>query len=285
MKRKKKISLFLLLLFFIIVFLNLYTETFPLHFLNLSKDTQQKDNLRVVTYNIGLNNQNTRQKEGIQQFTDLLTTINADIVVLPESRLWNKKGLRQALDSLYDYSIFPFFRSKEIYVETAIYSRYPLSDVQSLKKDYIYTADVNLPNQQKIKLIACHLASNQKNSQLNAGEGLLKNIQQGKEKRLREVQDIYEYCEDSKDIPLLICGDLNDISGSATIKTIQKQLNVEDAWWKSGFGYGATFWGKHLYLRLDHILFSNHFKVNKTFVINNKLSDHYPFVADLSLTE
>ena len=83
--------------------------------------------------------------------------------------------------------------------------------------------------------------------------------------------------------PLIIAGDLNDISGSKTLNTLQKELNLNDAWWKSGFGYGATSFSKHLFFRLDHILLSHHFKSTSIEIPKVDFSDHYPIVTNLEI--
>ena len=83
--------------------------------------------------------------------------------------------------------------------------------------------------------------------------------------------------------PIIIAGDLNDISGSKTLKKLQNTLSLNDAWWKAGFGYGATSLSKHLYFRLDHILFSSHFKAKSIEIPKEDFSDHYPIVTNLEI--
>ncbi len=74
-------------------------------------------------------------------------------------------------------------------------------------------------------------------------------------------------------------GDLNDVSGSYAVERIKK-AGLKDAWWKGGFGYGATFHDKWLRLRLDHILYQNNkLKLQYVKVIDSDLSDHDALVA------
>lgn len=82
---------------------------------------------------------------------------------------------------------------------------------------------------------------------------------------------------------LLLAGDFNDVDGSYCMSALSREL--EDAWWESGFGYGATFNAWHLRLRLDHILYDNHFILSNVFVHQTKFSDHKPLVADFILNE
>ena len=87
---------------------------------------------------------------------------------------------------------------------------------------------------------------------------------------------------DAEDIPVIIAGDFNDWSGSYCLNTI-RDGKYKDAWWEGGFGLGFTYDEWHLKLRLDHILFSHHFKLKNVYVEKSYFSDHRPLVADFAL--
>lgn len=262
------------------LFINYYTQSIPINFSSKSENKSQK-NIRILSYNIGLHNKELSQKDGLESFISFLKVQDADILVLPESRIWKKKELREALECLYPYNIATAFPNKEIYIETFIYSKFSLNNVQQIGKDYSYMTNIQIDND-SVKLIACHLSSNQNNSKLNGGEGLIENIKNGYRSRFEETNNIYNAVKDWNG-PILLCGDLNDLSGSSTLKNLQKNLLLSDAWWQGGCGYGATFNSKGLYLRLDHILYSSHFKLQFVDISNINFSDHYPIVADFTI--
>lgn len=261
---------------------NHYTQTYPLHPTYFTANKEKSQYLRILIYNLGLNNKylndNIDNLHDIEQF---FSSQDADILVLPESRLWKKKELRKALEDLYPYNIASAFPNKEIYIETFIYSRYPLYNVQQIREDYSYMANIQIGND-SIKLIACHLSSNQVNSKLNGGDGLIENLKNGYRRRLEDTNNICNAVKDWNG-PILLCGDLNDMSGSSTLNNLQDHLLLNDAWWQRGFGYGATFNSKGLYLRLDHILYSSHFNLEFIDIPNVNYSDHYPIVADFTI--
>lgn len=271
--------------FILTIALNLYTETFPLHLGNLLSSSQKAENtIRVISYNIKYSSDYLeQQKDSLNGLISFLETQDADILVLPESRVWNNKNLRTKLLDLYTYNSFSGFKGSEIYVETAVFSRFPIENICRLGEEYIYGMDIVLPNT-KLKLIACHLASNQYHSTLRGGEGLIDNLKKGFESRKKQTQIIYDSLQlDSPQMPLLICGDMNDLSGSHTISNIQNRHNLHDAWWKGGCGYGQTFNGKGLLLRIDHILYSDQLNLQRVDVIHKDYSDHYPLIADFEL--
>ena len=208
---------------------------------------------------------------------------DADIVVLPESRIHSCcESLYDKMSSLYPYHLSLGNEKKDYYLETFVFSRYPINNTRQLGKDYIYAMDIALSSTDTLQLVACHLTSNQANSKLNGGKGFWNNLKNGYDSRYKQAQLI---CDQLKGCtkPLLICGDFNDISGSTTLNTMQDNLYLQDAWWKKGCGYGATFATKGLYLRLDHLLFSEHFSIINAQVPSINLSDHYPLVVDMKL--
>lgn len=61
------------------------------------------------------------------------------------------------------------------------------------------------------------------------------------------------------------------------------ERDLRDAWWERGTGFGITYDDWHLKLRLDHILVSKHFIIQRVEVPRYGLSDHYPVVGDVVL--
>lgn len=270
---------------FAAILINLYSQTFPFHpsyFVKTSQNNERQ--ISILSYNIKYNGDYLRHNtDNYSAIITFLQQQNADILVLPESRLNStSKSLRKKLDSIYPYSLGSGYDDNEFYVETYVFSRYPISNVRQYGKHYIYEMDISISEVFKIKLVACHLASNQSHSSLNKGEGLLKNIRKGNKTRITEAKMI---CDSLRNYngPIVIAGDLNDISGSKSLKILQNSLSLNDAWWKAGFGYGPTSLSKHLYFRLDHILFSHHFKATSIEIPKEDFSDHYPIVTKLKI--
>lgn len=270
---------------FVAIILNYYTQTFPIHPSYFFNTPQKKDNnIRILSYNIKYNGEYLRNnKDSLSALISFIDQQDADILVLPESRINStNKTLRKNLNQIYPYHLASKYKGNEFYLETYVFSRYPISNVKQYGDYYIYEVDINLSDNFTLKLVACHLESNQSNSSLRKGDGLFSNLKKGYETRNKEAKMI---CDSLKQYngPLIISGDLNDISGSKSLNTLQKELDLSDAWWKSGFGYGFTSFSKHLYFRLDHILFSHHFKSTSIEIPKVDFSDHYPIVTNLEI--
>lgn len=265
--------------------LNYITQTYPLHVLhtNVSVDAT-RPHLRVMTYNIGLRNPSFIDKgPGIDGFMAFVERTDADLIVLPEARMADKPELHQRLSARYPYSSSDVFARSPHYLETWVYSRYPLRDVRQVADiHYAYSMDVMLSPSQPLRLVACHLASNQSHSSLTGGDGLWSNLSDGFRQRAIDVTTLCDSLCGKEEVSLL-CGDLNDLSGSYTLRMLQQRLQLSDAWWTGGCGYGCTFTGKHLYFRLDHLLYSQQLRLASVHVWHLPWSDHDPLIADFYL--
>ena len=95
-------------------------------------------------------------------------------------------------------------------------------------------------------------------------------------------------------VPTLLGGttvddDLGYLSHSLKVPKFQsfKSSNdqLKDAWWEGGNGFGWTYFGWHLRLRLDHILYSDELELVDVKVIDSDLSDHKPLMARFKFRE
>ena len=85
---------------------------------------------------------------------------------------------------------------------------------------------------------------------------------------------------------LLLVKFMNDVSGSYTIRNLQKKLVLKDAWWQGGIGLGFTCHGYGiLRFRLDHILFNKYSELHNVSVPHVGFSDHWLVMADYSFKD
>ena len=91
---------------------------------------------------------------------------------------------------------------------------------------------------------------------------------------------------------VVMAGDFNDFSGSYCLRRICRNRDLEDtirlsdAWLKRGNGFGFTYDGWHLRLRLDHILYTpSSLRLRNVRVLDTDLSDHRILIADFEVKE
>ncbi|MEI6747617.1 MAG: endonuclease/exonuclease/phosphatase family protein [Bacteroidota bacterium] len=81
--------------------------------------------------------------------------------------------------------------------------------------------------------------------------------------------------------PVIVCGDFNDTPLSYAIHTIRKGL--KDSFIEKGYGFGRTYIGSNVPLRIDNVFADPSFYVSKHEVVNIRLSDHLPVLTHLWL--
>ncbi len=308
-----------LLLAFLTLLLNGWTEQIPLRF---SKDVPAEKpdgTLRILEYNI-CGKVEFAPYHG-QPFIDYVRNLDADLIFLPENTPGTAHGFERMLREEYPYSLhdFPEFEKlTAIFAEMSIYSRYPLSNFRSyhlnmeqIKKDHPYlneedidfignymivyeaTADIHGT---PVTLLHVHLRTNSYDAARSKGHGkrqdvlnVYDNLQFGYAYRAEESKSIADSLGNCPN-PLIVCGDFNDLSGARCMRTIKNcrsnnihenhRDRLNDAWWCGGSGFGFTFVDQKLRLRLDHILYSKEFELQAVSVDTVFYSDHRPLIAD-----
>lgn len=81
--------------------------------------------------------------------------------------------------------------------------------------------------------------------------------------------------------PAIVCGDFNDTPVSFTYKTIRR--NMQDAFLKTGAGWGRTLSYLSPSLRIDYILAQPALTIHGSKVFHTRPSEHFPVMACLSL--
>ena len=116
------------------------------------------------------------------------------------------------------------------------------------------------------------------------GKNLIDKIYQNNNLKTQQAESILRIVKENP-YPTLIVGDFNDIAHSYLMRQLKKQ-HLKDVFAEKGNGFGFTYHDK-IYLRIDYIFHSEHFKVLDFITENNKdtkhLSDHYPIRCLLEL--
>ena len=282
---------------------------------NKSSWTNAKDSstLRVMTWNVqqfvNLMPQSFPEAAPRVKMLKIIDSLKPDVFCAQE--YWNVEyyqwlvSLRHELDSLgYHYHYFSNDSVKLFKIGglesmgIAIFSKYPFLD--SGKTHLITTVNGNetmlhtdiLIHQKRVRIFTAHLLSYSiyTDTAKAAAEG--KNIYQitmqrkhSVESKLRETEELHEKEVDiihnemaKSPYPVVYCGDMNTTPCSYNYRTLKDHL--QDVFLEKGFGIGKTFYHLLYTLRIDYIFADRNLKVLQCKVIDQKLSDHYPVVAD-----
>lgn len=282
---------------------NAYYECFAYKGLMLSKSNYSPRTLTLVTFNVNLAYKELSTDEKAQRIADYLFEEDADFVLLQEYNPRLFPVVQKTLENKYSYGS-PYQLADRY---KAVYSKYPISEyiqledernadervIASEDKGYLPICGMTITvGGKELYVVNCHLHSNNLSSVLR---GLRRKevslliffkeaiylLSKGIEARKWQIRILAEHLRESNS-PLLICGDMNDASGS-TVMNMMKGKALKDAWWQNGFGFGFTLATKGMRWRLDHILYSNGIEIDSIKVGCQGLSDHRPLVCKFQL--
>ena len=304
------------ILFILSNIFNVYTESVPF---NLNFDDEKGD-LKVLSYNIFSSSDYFKSVEkNPKEMTEFLLTQDADVIILHEYFIYSCGALKDSLLKVYPY----YEQQEEFDCSIAIFSKYEMTPLEDLYLDLENNEwVVNKMNQAEaydhlrsmnphravssttlkigndsVRLIAAHLASNHfdKSREEMSGTDLrkrektknfLKCLKAGRIEREVEIQSIMKEVKDlnAKGQKVIIAGDMNDVSGSSTLKNMQRDGILKNAWWEKGFGMGLTFHShKVMHFRIDHMLYTDNIKLKNISVLSQNFSDHNALVSNFDL--
>lgn len=292
----------------IVIILNWWSETFAMHL--LKKKSGDYD-FRVLTFNVNRAHERSINKGTTRELVEFILEQKADIVLLQEYNADMNPQVQDIMSQVYPYGSGNEANSRF----KSIFCKFPIVSYEQLM------VDANDPNyelfqnaiyykknhdgveimpisrmklkigEKVVQIFNCHLMSNNYSVVIRnlhkKGESFIhgflpiwRRIDFGLKARELQAQIICKNIE--LGLPTIICGDFNDVSGAPSLRILKKRGFV-DAWWKGGLGFGFTFHGLGLRLRLDHILHSPHeLNLKKINVPHSEVSDHYPLVSNFS---
>lgn len=259
----------------------------------------------LITYNVNLAYKELSTQDKAERIAAYLLKCNADIVLLQEYNPNLFPVLHQNLSVVYPYGS-PFEKADRY---KAIYSKYPISDFVQLTdhedvgQNMACDGDENrrfLPicgmkvgfDGHEVYIVNCHLHSNNFSPALRSFKqgyltafGLLKesikHLNDGILIRERQINSLVLHLKAIR-LPILICGDLNDVCGAKSFRRLEK-ISLKDTWWEKGIGFGSTVKVLWMRWRLDHVLCTNDIEIEKVRIGKKDLSDHKPLICMFNL--
>ncbi|RAJ85590.1 endonuclease/exonuclease/phosphatase family metal-dependent hydrolase [Chitinophaga dinghuensis] len=213
----------------------------------------------------------------------------------------NREDISHEMKLPYRFFSSDFNRNGMQHWGSIIYSKYPIIASDKVKmsegplSESLIYADI-VRNGDTIRIVNMHLESyrfnqkdysaikkikNQEDTGLVATKSIVQKMREAYIRRSQQADIVGGFIRQSP-YPVIVCGDFNDTPASYTYFKIRGDL--QDAFLQKGIGIGRTFSGLAPTLRIDYIFVSPYFKVNSFRKINSDLSDHYPVIANLSIT-
>ncbi len=281
-------------------------NTFPLN----GKKEIPEGSIKVLSYNVHLFNFYTPlSKNKILEYiagseADILCLQEFGYSSLPQKEYLKKSEIFEKLHKTYPYHHIELTQIKQNgSYGVATFSKFPISGKTRIKYDSKYNlaiySDIKIKGK-KVRVFNCHLESNQltendkvlikklgeeyNNDKMNEVVDQLSQ-KLGRSFKMRAKQADIVAGEISKtDLPIILCGDFNDVPVSYAYARI-KDSRLYDSFTESGTGYGYTFNEKLFWFRIDQIMHSKEFTAFDFNVDRVKYSDHFPIMCYLKLSE
>lgn len=228
-----------------------------------SRTPLPKKIIRLLIANVLIENRDA------QKLLKVIEKNNPDVIVLAEPDDWWAKEI-EVLKAKYPQTILhPLDNAYGM----LFFSRLPLveSDLRFLIEDDIPSihAALRLSSGDVIHLHCLHPRPPAPQESLRSTERDAELLLVG-----REIN--------KKDIPTIVCGDLNDVAWSRTTRLFQKISGLLDP--RVGRGMYSSFHAHYPPIRfpLDHVFHSNHFRLIELKRLPDIGSDHFPIYVSLA---
>ena len=265
-------------------------------------DDELSESIKVISYNVqGFLQRDNRQPNGeMLNIFDFFREIDADIICIQEfvadhQRNTDANSLaRYFASTQYSHIVLPGG-----YFGIATFSKYPIIQRGTVyaKKDAnaCIFSDI-IVNNDTIRVYNIHLKSvgfndDEKHllhnvvkteydkTDVQLAISILRNLKNSAREREKQVEILLSHIAQSPH-PVIICGDFNDTPASFTYREVRG--NRKDAFVEAGTGRSITYKiGKLASLRIDHIMYCDHFKAYNYKSPRVFLSDHFPVSCNL----
>jgi len=246
----------------------------------LDDKSQNFNKIRLMTFNTGFSND-------FENIFELILFEKPEVVQFQEVSLQMQNKLK-SLKSLFPYNT-GLDRSLE-YLSSIVLSKYPLKDIK-IVDNYTVLTKVLL-DKTELTIIGIHLSAPLNHQLLNLYADLyFKYSTADKPRPLPQLGlDIamkqMEYLKtlvDNTNQNLILMGDLNMTTTSKRFTNFLKDTNLYTyASYKPSTFTWPAFVPGYLGIQIDHVLFSENFKVIRKKTANHFGSDHRPLLVDLA---
>ena len=261
-----------------------YVSFGSLYAFSTSEQIDDKNSLFIMNYNVRLFNlYNWIDQDHIEtKIVDLIKTQSPDILSLQEYHPHENIDL-----SFFRYK-FEKLSGTKIKYGQAIFSQYPIVNSGSIEFPHTSNnaifADI-VKDSDTIRIYNIHLESmridaNVENLKKEDSERLLKRM--GNTFKMQQSQaELFLLHKNLCKYKSIVTGDFNNTAFSYVYKEIKGDFN--DAFKDAGNGFGRSYDFKFFPVRIDFILTDEAFKINSFTTFDEKYSDHYPIMANVSL--
>ena len=275
---------------------------------------------RVMTLNVNVMTGDGETPFSADRLCEVIKLVDPNVLCVQEMASAQFESFKEMLDSSFRYcesvdksmivfSDYPTSKPERYkcvgQIDSTDFSDSYFDELKIVRRAMpVFSVDLTMLDGQTVTVYNCHLRSGGYSSvRRSMGEektwlsGLPKYWREyrlGRRIRDYEADNIRNVLDTLRtgSMGVVMAGDFNDFSGSYCLRRICRNRDLEgsirlsDAWLKRGNGFGFTYDGWHLRLRLDHILYTpSTLRLRNVQVLDTDLSDHRILIADFEVKE
>ena len=272
--------------------------------------TKEVNDIRILSWNVNeflfSNPEEESWKVDQKKMLDFIKESNPDILCFQDYIVSPGYAERDVTKFIKDSLGFPYmlFSMDDIDYGTIIFSRFPIQDSGRIKynlrshPESIAYVDL-LIKSKRMRVFTTHFKSMflhhnkitkevlgdlkyvKEDTGLLFHSNILERLEYFDRIHALQAELVMEQFNNTK-VPFLFCADLNSVPASYVYQSLRK--NTNDAFLEQGSGIRGTYKSAKSLLRIDVILTSKDIKTKQFYSPQLDLSDHYPLVADIQLT-
>lgn len=286
----------------IILCLTPLSTVFPL---GSSREAGEKGRIfKVISWNV-LHTQDIRQPDYPgNRAIEYIINSGADIVCLTELKALNNKEIHNFSKALQDslFTLYPYHDGLKT-TDIKVLSKYPVSRIdksqynkavksgfdffkiefpegQELIVGMVHLYSFGLSEEERMLVTDINSVESAKSSVKEFRGPVRKKLGEAFKQRANEALKLRETLDDiSLDLPLIVCGDFNDVPTSWTYNIIRGD-EMHDAYSETNFGPAVTYNLHAFYFHIDQMLYRGPLVALDLTVGKINSSDHYPLIGE-----
>ena len=290
----------------IVICLTPLSDAFPLG--NPRNPTIGRQKFKIISWNV-IHTQDLRQPDFPgNRAVNYMINSGADVICLAELRNFDKSEMPNFTESLKDslFTAYPYKAGINDY-DIKVLSKYPVERLDKMKLETggncrFDLFKIKFPENNELVVAMVHLFSfglteEERNvvTEINSVQTAKASMREFKgsirqklrnafRKRAEDATDLRSILDDiPMDIPLIVCGDFNDVPASWSYNIIRGD-DLRDAYAETNFGPAITYNMHAFYFHIDQMLYRGPLEALDLTIGKINSSDHYPLIGEFEFT-
>lgn len=286
----------------IVICLTPLSDTFPLGSRRIPE--ANKETFKIISWNV-IHTWDLRQPDYPgNRAVEFIINSGADVVCFAELNNFSEAELHDLTKAQRDslFSIYPYRAGKQ-YSTIKLLSKYPAKRLDLFRFDHKGECrfdffEIDFPEDKKLIVAMVHLYSYGLSKQerkvvteINSMQTAKSSVNEFRGSIREKLRHAFRYrAEDATelrsaldeipmDIPLIVCGDFNDVPSSWTYNIVRGD-DLRDAYSETNFGPAITYNLHAFYFHIDQMLYRGPLEAIDLTIGKINTSDHYPLIGE-----